>query len=208
MRGAIESLAFNLPLAIIILIPIYFLNRKKLEQRYHWGIFVVMWLVLALVNPHKGQEIKANTPQLPPPVSNNAPLASSSKTSSSNLDDTDNEKQAFINKFHINEYDRAISADFSKLAVEIESYYIDHQTYPDNLEQINFVPVNNDIVLDYKTKFTTYNGTQSKCYDVIMYHKRGNNAFGRFCNEAKSFIKPLTDSNSEWSEQKWVLSRQ
>jgi hypothetical protein len=55
MRNILNSLAFNLPLVVIIFIPIYFLTRKKLEQKLLGTIFIVLWVILAAVNSHASQ---------------------------------------------------------------------------------------------------------------------------------------------------------
>ena len=136
MRGVIESLAFNLPLAIIIFIPIYFLTRKKLDQRYHWGILVVLWLVLALANPHTHLATTAAVPQpslpdtptqnqpSPPATTDLKPVAAPSPTAAPSPPDVCNE----------------VLDNLKRAKSEIDKYYEINKDAPASLENTNFKP--------------------------------------------------------------------
>lgn len=47
MNSFIGALAFALPISLVIFIPIFFIIRK-LEQQIQWGVFIALWVMVAL----------------------------------------------------------------------------------------------------------------------------------------------------------------
>jgi hypothetical protein len=180
MRGIITSLAFNLPLAIIVFIPIYFLTRKKLQQSYHWGILVVLWLSLALVNPFQKQ--KMNTPT----DTTSTDTISVNRTSSS---------------ISVDDANSASLADLKNVLTSLEVYYADNKSYPKTIDANQLLTMLNMKILPETT--LTYEAISDRIsnkyegYYVYTYHLNGDRVFMANHDPSTASLRYFSKSKNE-----------
>jgi hypothetical protein len=133
MRGAIESLAFNLPLAIIIFVPIYFFTRKQLEQRFQWGILILLWVILAFVNPHHSPGTTANSPE---PTTQDQPAQNQPSPATPEINPVSAQSQAAAPS--PTDVCNEVLENLKRAKSEIDKYYEINRDAPPSLDNTNF----------------------------------------------------------------------